>query len=429
MSTIHAKEKKQGNGDASPSPEVERFREFLRIPTVSFEGPKGPYQKAVAFLSELLKDVCKLKVVECVKGKPILIATREGTEPGLKSVILNCHYDVVPCVMEKWFCDPFAAILTKDGQIVARGTQDMKCVCMQYIEALLRIIKAGIKLKRTLHLMFMPDEEIGGHDGMGLFVKTKEFKDLDGGVGLDEGLANESNAFTVFYGERAVWWVKIRSKGPTGHGSRFIQGTAMEKLIRAINHLLAFREEQRKKLHEGCRHAHALKLGDVATVNLTALEGGVRGSNGEYNINVIPTDAMAGFDIRLPPSLPLDKFEETLKKWTSEEGVSYEFVQKVEKHNVSSIDRKESPFWGAFQDCLENDLKIKLETEIFPAGTDGRYMRACGLPVYGFSPMSNTKIMLHDHNEALSASTYMEGIKVYEALIPALANVPKTMHP
>eukprot|EP00954_Amorphochlora_amoebiformis_P028457 1391696-Amorphochlora_amoeboformis.AAC.2 len=40
MSTIHAKEKKQGNGDASPSPEVERFREFLRIPTVSFEGPK-----------------------------------------------------------------------------------------------------------------------------------------------------------------------------------------------------------------------------------------------------------------------------------------------------------------------------------------------------------------------------------------------------
>jgi aminoacylase len=48
------------------------------------------------------------------------------------------------------------------------------------------------------------------------FVRTKEFKSLNCGVALDEGLANPKNAFTVFYGERAVWWIKIRAKGPTG---------------------------------------------------------------------------------------------------------------------------------------------------------------------------------------------------------------------
>jgi len=77
---------------------------------------------------------------------------------------------------------------------------------------------------------------------------------------------------------------------------------------------------------------------------------------------------------------------------------------------------------------MEGQLKVKLECEIFPAGTDGRYMRQAGMPVYGFSPMANTPIMLHDHNEALKASTYLEGIKVYEKLIPALANLPKELH-
>mmetsp|Transcript_7286 Transcript_7286/g.11084 ORF Transcript_7286/g.11084 Transcript_7286/m.11084 type:complete len:422 (-) Transcript_7286:71-1336(-) len=413
--------KREGMAEAA---EIDRFCAFLRIPTISNHGPKGAYQEAVEFLSGLLKPYCKLKVVEMVKNKPILIATLEGKYPELPSVILNSHYDVVPCVMEQWKYDPFAAII-KDGKIIARGTQDMKCVVMQYVEALLRLVKAGTKFLRTIHLTFMPDEEVGGHDGMGLFVESKHFKELNGGVGLDEGLANESNAYTVFYGERAVWWVKIRAKGPTGHGSRFVMGTAMEKLIKSINHLLKFREEQRCKLHAGCRHAQALKLGDVATVNLTVLEGGVK-SGGKYNINVIPTDAMAGFDIRLPVTLPLDKFEEMLKKWTVDEGCTYEFVQHTSVHHVSTIDRKKSPFWGAFVDCCNKELKMKLEPEIFPAGTDGRYMRDAGLPVYGFSPMRNTKIMLHDHNEAIGCKTYLEGIAVYEKLIPALANLVPT---
>eukprot|EP00466_Bigelowiella_natans_P003083 jgi/Bigna1/131097/aug1.13_g5805 len=449
-------------------PEIERFREFLRIPTVSANGPKGSYAKAVDYLSNMLKGICELKTVECVKGKPILVATVKGTNPKLPSVVLNCHYDVVPCVKDQWNCDPFEAIL-KDGTIVARGTQDMKCVVMQYVEAMLRILKAAAeeekeggggkrKMLRTVHLLFMPDEEIafglngaandlcsgktvmglsrilvdlqdndafsvaGGVDGMAKFVGTKEFKDLNAGVALDEGLANEGNAYTVFYGERAVWWVKIRAKGPTGHGSRFIKGTAMEKLIRSINCLLKFREEQHTKLHEGCRHSQALKLGDVATVNLTCLEGGVK-INGKYSLNVVPTDAMAGFDIRLPPTLPLDDFEEMLKKWTAEEGVSYEFVYKTPAHHVSSIDREKSPFWGAFEDCFKEEVKIDLVKEIFPAGTDGRYIRGAGIPVYGFSPIANTKIMLHEHNEFIGASEYLRGIVVYEKLIPSLANL------
>jgi hypothetical protein len=41
------------------------------------------------------------------------------------------------------------------------------------------------------------------------FVVTDDFKNLNVALALDEGLANPTDKFTVFYGERAVWWLKV----------------------------------------------------------------------------------------------------------------------------------------------------------------------------------------------------------------------------
>jgi aminoacylase len=51
-------------------------------------------------------------------------------------------------------------------------------------------------------LSFLPDEEIGGVDGMLALIASEEFKSLGRiGIAIDEGLANEQDAYTVFYGE------------------------------------------------------------------------------------------------------------------------------------------------------------------------------------------------------------------------------------
>jgi aminoacylase len=287
-----------------------------------------------------------------------------------------------------------------------------------------------------MHLTFCPDEEIGGAEGMERFITTDAFRALRAGVALDEGLANPDNAFTVFYSERAVWWLQVRTTGPRGHGSRFIQNTAMEKLMRVVTRFLEFRAHEEHRLlhghngddHSGCKHAttSALKLGDVVTLNLTALKGGVStgtGANEKFALNVIPTDAMAGFDIRIPPSVPLEDMLARLREWTAEDGVTYEFVYRTPAHYVSSIDRVANPYWRAFEDTLRVGRGVDLNVEVFPAGTDGRYLRSTNIPVFGFSPMRNTPILLHDHNEFIHAQTYLDGIAVYEDLIPALADV------
>lgn len=49
------------------------------------------------------------------------------------------------------------------------------------------------------------DEEIGGHLGMEAFVKTDDFKKLNVGFSLDEGIASEDDSFKINYAERTIW--------------------------------------------------------------------------------------------------------------------------------------------------------------------------------------------------------------------------------
>ncbi len=355
----------------------------------------------------------KYSVHTYTKGYPIFVMTWEGSKPNEKSVLLNCHYDVVPVMREKWHWDPFAADELPNGDIVARGAQDMKCVCMQYLEAIRRLLAAGFVPERTVHVAFQPDEEMGGTLGMAKWVQSSEFAALNVGFGLDEGIASEDDAVTLFYGERTVWWLKLLAKGPTGHASRFIQGTAMEKLVTSVKRFFDFRAQQEALLApptastsssssadssaddghshahhgSGCKHAAAKKLGDVVTLNLTVLQGGVSADGGKtWAINVIPQEAMAGFDVRIPPHIDLKQFEQDMRSWL-EPDVEIEFVVKAEVNRPTSLDPAENRYWSAMRSALD-ELCVRYDPQVFPAATDGRYLRnVSGLPVLGFSPI------------------------------------------
>ena len=62
-------------------------------------------------------------------------------------------------------------------------------------------------------LSFIADEEVGGHDGMAMYVLSKEFKNLNIGLAIDVGLASPDEIVPLFYGERNVFWVKFHCMG------------------------------------------------------------------------------------------------------------------------------------------------------------------------------------------------------------------------
>ncbi|XP_067641183.1 aminoacylase-1-like [Eurosta solidaginis] len=391
--------------------EIEFFREYLRIPSVH---PDIDYEPCVEFLKRQAIDLgLPIEVFYCAgPTKPVVVITWVGQRPDLPTIILNSHMDVVPVFPEKWTYPPFSAHMDDQGRIYARGSQDMKCVGMQYLAAIRALRKNGVTLKRTIHMTFVPDEEVGGNEGMRVFVKSKEFKKLNVGFSLDEGIASPDETFPVYYAERSIWHVKFILTGTAGHGSLLLENTVGEKFLKFFNKVMEFRQHEVQRLESDT----SLTIGDVTTINLTCLNGGVQS-------NVVPPTLEAVLDIRLALSINHDAFAQQLSQWCEEAGggIKIEYKQKQPKVEATKIDNF-NPFWTAFKQA-STELGLKIKTLVFPGGTDSRYIRQAGIPAIGFSPMNHTPVLLHDHDEFLQADVYLKGIEYYKKIIPAVTNV------
>lgn len=233
---------------------------------------------------------------------PVVVMTWLGSEPGLPSIMLNSHTDVVPVFEEFWSHPPFAAHIDDDGKIFARGSQDTKGVGTMYLAAIRALKRNGIKqFKRTFHITFVPDEEMGGLLGMDRFVLSNEFKALDIGYAIDEGDVSSGNRISVTNDETCTWRVEFIARGVTGHGSILFEKTTGEKITYLISKLMERREAEMRKFIDSNND-----YTNVTTINLTVMKGGVQG-------NVIPPELSVVFDIRLSVNADHDAFENDVK--------------------------------------------------------------------------------------------------------------------
>lgn len=271
----------------------------------------------------------------------------------------------------------------------------------------------------------MPDEEIGGLDGMAKFVESKEFKDLNVGFFLDEGQASTTDQYRVFYADRSPWNLVIKAIGMPGHGSRMYDNSAMENLMKSVEVVSKFRENQFDLVKAG-----VLANSEVISANLVYLKAGIpSGGDGKFVMNMQPSEAEAGYDVRLPPTVDPDLLKKRIgDEWApATRNMSYDIVEKGPLRDYMGLPlitatNDSNPWWSVFKDAIEACGGELSKPEILSSTTDARYLRQLGIPTLGFSPMKNTPILLHDHNEFLKDSTFLEGIKVYESIIKSLTS-------
>ncbi|XP_017848050.1 aminoacylase-1-like [Drosophila busckii] len=391
--------------------EIQIFREYLRIPTVH---PNIDYTACVEFLKRQAASIgLPVDVVYPVNdANPVVVMKWLGKQPELPSIVLNSHTDVVPVFPDMWTHEPFSADMDDEGRIYARGAQDMKCVGTQYLAAVRALKASGYQPKRTVYLTFVPDEEVGGVLGMLELVKQDYFKSLNVGFSFDEAITSEDEAYSIYYGERTLWHLKFKISGTAGHGSLLLPNTAGVKLQYILNKMMEFGASQIKILEQNSN----MDVGDVTTVNLTKLSGGVQS-------NVVPPLLELVFDIRIAITVDLAAFEQQIRDWCEEAGggIELEFERKNPFIAPTKIDAS-NPFWVAYKKTLD-DLGLKTRIQVCPGATDSRFIRQLGVPALGFSPINRTPILIHDHDEFLRADTYLEGIQIFKKLISAVANV------
>ncbi|KAF6146359.1 hypothetical protein GIB67_020453 [Kingdonia uniflora] len=295
---------------------------------------------------------------------------------------------------------------------------------MQYLEAI-RNLKGvnGFEPVRTVHISYVPDEEIGGVDGAAKFAKSEEFKSLNVGFMLDEGQASVNDEFRVFYGDRSPWFLIIKGVGMPGHGSKLFDNGAMENLMKSMEVVSKFRENQFDLVKAG-----VAARSEVISVNPVYVKAGTPSPKG-FIMNMQPSEAEAGFDVRLPPTTDPDLLRRRIAdEWApASRNMTYQISEKGPIRDymgrpMMTPTNDSNPWWSVFQEAIIRIGGKLAKPEILPSTTDARYMRQMGIPTLGFSPMTNTPILLHEHNELLKDSVYLKGITVYESIISSLSS-------
>ena len=132
------------------------LRELIRVDT---SNPPGNESKLDQLLAEKLKPLGF--TVEMfptpVAGKTHMIARLKG-DGSARPVLIASHADVVGVEREKWTVDPFAGVI-KDGYVYGRGAIDFKGGIAVFAEAVMRLARNKIPLKRDVIFMVEADEE------------------------------------------------------------------------------------------------------------------------------------------------------------------------------------------------------------------------------------------------------------------------------
>jgi len=137
--------------------------------------------------------------------------------------------------------------------------------------------------------------------------------------------------------------LRFKISGTAGHGSILLPNTAGEKFNFIVNKMMEFRSSQVKMLARDS----SLFFGDVTTVNMTIVNGGVQN-------NVVPAMLEVVFDLRIAIDVDLDGLEKQIRDWCEEAGGGIELVfeQKDEYVPPTKVDES-NPFWLAFEKAMK----------------------------------------------------------------------------
>ncbi|MEM1930811.1 MAG: M20/M25/M40 family metallo-hydrolase, partial [Sulfolobales archaeon] len=157
---------------------LEVLKDMVSIPTVNPPGEK--YGEFARLSREVLENLgFEVSVFEVPRDyveryypdysqyPRYIVLAKYGT--GKPVLQFNGHYDVVP-PGSGWSKNPFEPII-EGGRLYGRGSSDMKGGIAAFIAAAKTLVESVGKVRGTLELALVPDEEIGGETGTGYLVR------------------------------------------------------------------------------------------------------------------------------------------------------------------------------------------------------------------------------------------------------------------
>ncbi|HYW48035.1 MAG TPA: M20/M25/M40 family metallo-hydrolase [Bryobacteraceae bacterium] len=387
-----------------------------------------------------------------IPTKANLVVRYRGTGK-LKPILLLAHTDVVEAKREDWSMDPFV-FTEKDGYYYGRGTADDKAQAAVWIANLIRYRREGYRPDRDIIVALTADEEGGGpYNGVDWLIKSHrslidaEFCLNEGGRGQMVGgqrLSNDIQAAEKWYLDLRL---EVRNKG--GHSSLPVPDNAIYRLAGALVRLsqssfpFKINEVTRAyfagmaKIDTSGKKADLAKVaeGDAeamrriaqaspawnsmlrTTCVATMLEGG-------HAPNALPQLAAANVNCRVQPDDKLDYVLAALKKVIADDQVAVSIANQEENSPGSPLRPDILRAMSRITDTMWPGVVV-LPT-MSTGATDGRALRAAGIPTYGvqgfFSERDDNRA--HGRDERMMVRSFYEGQTFLFELVKALSTAP-----
>jgi acetylornithine deacetylase/succinyl-diaminopimelate desuccinylase-like protein len=184
------------------------------------------------------KDVTLFSVPSHPKEGGV-VAVLNGTSNSAKPMLLLGHLDVVEAKREDWTRDPFT-LIEEDGYFYGRGTSDMKAMDATWIDALMRFKHDGYHPKRTIKMALTCGEETTyAFNGAEWLAKNRP-KLISAAFALNEGGGGRTDGHgklvveSIQVGEKAMQNYLFETINAGGHSSIPIRDNAIYELADAL---------------------------------------------------------------------------------------------------------------------------------------------------------------------------------------------------
>jgi acetylornithine deacetylase/succinyl-diaminopimelate desuccinylase-like protein len=168
-----------------------------------------------------------------------MTAYLSGTSKTAKPMLLLGHLDVVEAKREDWTRDPFT-LIEENNYFYARGTADMKAMDATWVDMLARFKKDGYHPKRTIKLALTCGEETTyAFNGAEWLAKNRP-EAVQAAFALNEGGGGRSDGHgklmveSIQVGEKAAQNYRLETTNPGGHSSIPIKDNAIYQLADAL---------------------------------------------------------------------------------------------------------------------------------------------------------------------------------------------------
>jgi acetylornithine deacetylase/succinyl-diaminopimelate desuccinylase-like protein len=368
----------------------------------------------------------------------------------LKPILLLAHTDVVEAKREDWSMDPFV-FTEKDGYFYGRGTADDKAQAAVWISNLIRYKREGFKPDRDIIVALTADEEGGGpYNGVAWLIENHrelidaEFCLNEGGRGQmvdGQRVSNDIQPAEKWYLDLRL---EVRNKG--GHSSLPVPDNAIYHLSNALVRLSQFgfplkTNEATRAYFAGMAKIDTTQaradLAKVEADDLPAMKRIAEASpawnsmlrttcvatmlEGGHAPNALPQLAAANVNCRVEPDDSLQYVMDTLKKVIADEQVVVSIANREENSPSSPL---RPDLVGAMSRVTDTMWPGVIVLPTMSTGaTDGRALRAAGIPTYGVQGFFNERDdnRAHGRDERMMVRSFYEGQTFLYELVKALA--------